>query len=81
MLSLLLPSHSNSVVALSSLLNAISTVLCNKCMLISDSSSIALFKGAMKMIEDAVMVDGKKCIQFVPRSQESDYVHLEMFKE
>lgn len=31
----------------------------------------------MKMIEDAVMVDGNKCIQFVPRTDEEHYAHIE----
>lgn len=33
------------------------------------------------MIEDAVMVDGEKCVQFVPRTDEENYAQLEMYKE
>lgn len=35
-----------------------------------------LFKKAMKMLEDATTVNEEKCIQFVPRTDEKNYVNI-----
>ncbi|XP_067936790.1 zinc metalloproteinase nas-15-like [Watersipora subatra] len=34
----------------------------------------------MKMIEDHTMVKGKKCIKFIPRTDEDNYINLEMLR-
>lgn len=47
----------------------------------SDATSKRTFRKAMQTIEDATEVNGKKCIQFIPKTEERDYVKIEFFKE
>lgn len=47
----------------------------------TDSTSVKLFREAMKLIEDSSSVDGHKCIEFIPHTSEKDYANIEMLKE
>lgn len=49
--------------------------------ILPDSTSVKLFKEAMKLIEDSTSVNGSKCIEFVPRTTQKDYTNIEMLKE
>ena len=50
------------------------------CAVLIDATGRRTIKQAMRSIEKATEVNGQKCIQFIPKTEEEDYVNVELIK-
>ena len=50
------------------------------CAVLIDATGRSTIKQAMRSIEKATEVNGQKSIQFIPKTEEEDYVNVELIK-